>query len=384
MNMHFSYLSLYTQDLSNASRTSKVYPKIREMPTNTASGSSCAINLIQPSTSTDQKKTACQEYKHESKIDPTTGAIQEIVTIESQDASPFEIVLDVKPTSHSALTNPRSSLVSREMIPQDYYYQFYLDGIGIGKTKQSKLELSMPFNVAKIYSHDYSTSQSLQFAKINLVDPDDYEQDPDQVEDRMCQDEKVIKSLGTIRVDISKCNLTYRSKPLAAKSTHAVKTTNQMKFSERSKKACLSTTAGLAEESVSDRSAPTMEWQITQQDPHPFLQFIFKYKPRSILESEGTISPKKEEVKLVVPAIVESDSEPEIINNQSSSSHNNNNKKKKKEIKPQIIKSENNNNKRIKSEDHLEIKKNLHTDKKIKKEDKKPKIIDLTLSDDDD
>ncbi|KAI9626401.1 hypothetical protein H4Q26_017864 [Puccinia striiformis f. sp. tritici PST-130] len=333
------------------------------MPTNTASGSSCAINLIQPSTSTDQKKTACQEYKHESKIDPTTGAIQEIVTIESQDASPFEIVLDVKPTSHSALTNPRSSLVSREMIPQDYYYQFYLDGIGIGKTKQSKLELSMPFNVAKIYSHDYSTSQSLQFAKINLVDPDDYEQDPDQVEDRMCQDEK---------------------QTLAAKSTHAVKTTNQMKFSERSKKACLSTTAGLAEESVSDRSAPTMEWQITQQDPHPFLQFIFKYKPRSILESEGTISPKKEEVKLVVPAIVESDSEPEIINNQSSSSHNNNNKKKKKEIKPQIIKSENNNNKRIKSEDHLEIKKNLHTDKKIKKEDKKPKIIDLTLSDDDD
>ncbi|KNF00302.1 hypothetical protein PSTG_06475 [Puccinia striiformis f. sp. tritici PST-78] len=64
-----------------------------------------------------------------------------------------------------------------------------------------------------------------------------------------------------------------------------------MKFSERSKKACLSTTAGLTEQSIYTNPPPLPMWHAIDQHSKPFLQFIFKYKPRSILETEGTITP---------------------------------------------------------------------------------------------
>ncbi|KAI7966885.1 hypothetical protein MJO29_000162, partial [Puccinia striiformis f. sp. tritici] len=68
-----------------------------------------------------------------------------------------------------------------------------------------------------------------------------------------------------------------------------IKTTNQMKFSVWSKKVFLSTTAGLNEESISPYPRPEKLWGVKKQDPHPFLQFIFNYKPRSVLEDEGTV-----------------------------------------------------------------------------------------------
>ncbi|KAH9466297.1 hypothetical protein MJO28_001090 [Puccinia striiformis f. sp. tritici] len=62
-----------------------------------------------------------------------------------------------------------------------------------------------------------------------------------------------------------------------------------MKFSVWSKKVFLSTTAGLNEESISPYPRPEKLWGVKKQDPHPFLQFIFNYKPRSVLEDEGTV-----------------------------------------------------------------------------------------------
>ncbi|KAH9467243.1 hypothetical protein H4Q26_017732 [Puccinia striiformis f. sp. tritici PST-130] len=52
-----------------------------------------------------------------------TGANQEIVTIESQHASPFEIILNIKPTTYSSLhrsspINPTSK-AKLDLIPED-------------------------------------------------------------------------------------------------------------------------------------------------------------------------------------------------------------------------------------------------------------------------
>ncbi|EHS62460.1 uncharacterized protein PGTG_20585 [Puccinia graminis f. sp. tritici CRL 75-36-700-3] len=63
-----------------------------------------------------------------------------------------------------------------------------------------------------------------------------------------------------------------------------------MGFSERSKKALLATTAGLTPDSTQSTSPPPQStWEVDEEDPHPFLQFIFNYKPRAILEAEGII-----------------------------------------------------------------------------------------------
>ncbi|KAH9473990.1 hypothetical protein MJO28_000176 [Puccinia striiformis f. sp. tritici] len=328
------------------------------MPTNAASGAWCSINLIQLSP-TDQTPTKipCQEYKHETKTDTKTGAIQEIVTIESQDASPFEIVINIQPATYSFMNRPLShsgSEANQLSIQDDYCFEYSLDGICIGHSRHSKTKPKFPYHVTKISSSDGSTYRSLQFAKVNLVDPDDY-QEENQV-DKICNDENVIKSLGTIRVDVFRATLVYQPKPA---NTHSelmdVMTTNQMKFSERSKKACLSTTAGLTEQSNYTSPPPLTKWRTIRQDPEPFLQFIFKYKPRSILETEGTITP----VVVTATTVEKIDSEKEDES------------KKKKKRENGI----NKNNKRIKTED--EDKKIVH------KKDKKPRIVNLTGSDND-
>ncbi|KNF00297.1 hypothetical protein PSTG_06470 [Puccinia striiformis f. sp. tritici PST-78] len=386
------------------------------MPTNKASGAWCTINLIQPSPSDGTStKTACQEYKHETSTDATTGAIQEIVTIESQHASPFEMVINVQPTTYSLINQPSLDPESVE-IPEptlnDYYFEYFLDGISIGHSRQPRLNPTLPRYASKIYSSDYATIRLFQFANVNLVDPDDYQDqsitkneddkicddekvikaqpklnptlpryaskiyssdyatirlfqfanvnlvDPDDYQDqstkneddKICDDEKVIKALGTIRVDVTKVTLAWQPRLKKDRQSSVIATTNQMKFSERSKKACLATTAGLSLQSSSDRSPPVMDWFIKSKDPNPFLQFIFKYKPRSILESEGTIVPVKAE-----EITIDSDTENEV----------------KKNL----------NNKRIKAEEEEEEEKELVNNKRVK-EEHKPKIIDLTNSDD--
>ncbi|EFP79249.1 hypothetical protein PGT21_020721 [Puccinia graminis f. sp. tritici] len=323
------------------------------MPTNAASGSWCTISAITPSTTTgtsgtanqtDATKTACQEYKHETSTDPTTGAIQEIVTIESQNACPFEISLNVKPTTCSSIHSDR-------LIAEDYVFDFYLDGVSIASGQQPKSQPYLPWNISYINQSDYSTIRTLQFAKVNLVDPDE---DGDQI----CNDEKVIKSLGTIQINVTKAQLVcLPRKPVAPiNQADLAQTSNQMKFSERSKKACLATTAGLAQPTANLQPPPTMKWYVQTKDPQPFLQFIFKYKPRAILESEGTI-------------------EPTIVHEEVESSDH----VSDKENQPKREKTKNENNKRIKIEDDDEP-----TKKNGQKKDKKPKIVDLTLSDDDD
>ncbi|KAH9467245.1 hypothetical protein Pst134EB_002267 [Puccinia striiformis f. sp. tritici] len=229
---------------------------------------------------------------------------------------------------------------------EDYVFTYFLDGIRIAVSKQPKTSTKFPHLVTKISSSDRTTYRSLQFAKVNLVDPDDY-QEKNQV-DKICNDENVIKSLGTIRVDVFRATLVYQPRPVKTRCKPIVTTSNQMKFSERSKKACLSTTAGLTEQSIYTNPPPLPMWHAIDQHSKPFLQFIFKYKPRSILETEGTITP-------VITAV-----DVEEIDFKKKKNENGTNK----------------NNRRIKTED--EDKKIVHN-----KKDKKPKIIDLTGPDDD-
>ncbi|KAI7962074.1 hypothetical protein MJO28_000168 [Puccinia striiformis f. sp. tritici] len=327
------------------------------MPINAASAAWCSINLIQRSPSDGTPtKIPCQEYQHETKTDATTGAIQEIVTIESQDVSPFEIVVNIKPTTYSLMNRVLTHAGSLP-IPEDYCFKYFLDGIRVGVSRHPKTSTRFPYLVTKISSSDQSTYRSLQFAKVNLVDPDDY-QEENQV-DKICNDENVIKSLGTIRVDVFRATLVYQPRLAYTPIRHDLTTSNQMKFSERSKKACLSTTAGLTAQLIHTSPRPLPIWHPINQDQKPFLQFIFKYKPRSILESEGTITP-------VITAVEVEKIDPEKEDGS-----------KKKKKKNENIGTSKIDNKRIKTEDE---------DKKIvyNKKDKKPKIIDLTGSHDDD
>ncbi|KAI9626693.1 hypothetical protein H4Q26_017739 [Puccinia striiformis f. sp. tritici PST-130] len=232
---------------------------------------------------------------------PTTGAVQEIVTIESQGASPFEIALNISSYSYAALNPP---IVDPESLPlvlhsksaNDHHPQAarinrsqsasVLDGILVGTGEQDIYGSETKY-ASKVASNDYSTFRSLQFAPVNLVDPDD-EGRAGTSRDKICEDEEVIKSLGTIRIDVTRCILTDQGRREGGNAP-PIETTNQMKFSERSKKAFVSTTAGLNEESISPYPRPEKLWGVEKQDPHPFLQFIFNYKPRSVLEDEGTV-----------------------------------------------------------------------------------------------
>ncbi|EHS62458.1 uncharacterized protein PGTG_20583 [Puccinia graminis f. sp. tritici CRL 75-36-700-3] len=341
------------------------------MPINAATGASCTINLLPPpptttssSSSNDQipEKIPCEEYKHETTTNPTTGAIQETVTIESQQACPFEIFIDIKPTAYSTLT-ANSSSKSAKLKPQDYVIHTILDGISAGYCKRPKSNSDGSVRLSKTYSRDQSSFRSYQFAPITLVDPDDYDprnqiqgsaRDPTET---ICEDEKVIKSLGTIQVDIIRADLVHRRRKPAQNRAAPVPSTNQMLFSERSKKARLLNTAGLSNYSPSNLPPAPMEWHIKKQDPQPFLQFIFKYKPRVILEDEGTIARDPSHAPHINQDIEDDDHDDE----------------QESDRKPFL--------KRLKSEATTD---NNNDDENQDRQTKKPKIIDLTGSDDSD
>jgi len=162
-----------------------------------------------------------------------------------------------------------------------------------------KSKSSRKIRISQVSSRDYSTIRQLQFAPVELVDPDEHVDATDPA-DRICEDENIIKALGTIRIDITKCQLVCRNFTIFKYGEDALRTTNQMKFSERSKKACLSTTAGLAPSTPRTKPPPSSMWYVKNRDPNPFLQFIFTYKPRSILESQNIIP---QTIQLVEPPL---------------------------------------------------------------------------------
>ncbi|EFP74154.1 uncharacterized protein PGTG_00110 [Puccinia graminis f. sp. tritici CRL 75-36-700-3] len=348
------------------------------MPINSASGASCQINLLQPSPSAGSPsiRTPCEEYDHQTTLDPTTGAIQEMVTIQSQQASPFGILIDIKPTAYSSLkqqqqqqqqqhpTNPPQSSTHDHqsvIIPEDYACKIILDGIWVGSYRHPKSASCSKKHITRIVPADGLTFQALQFAKLNLVDPDDYDDDNHQ-----SLDETVIKALGTIQIDVFRCTLVAQPRCITTATTTIVPpvqpptvTTNQMKFSERSKKARISTSAGLAQQAISRAPPSEMRWLDQSIDPFPFLQFIFKYKPRSILESEGILFAQPAPTVEFKP-----DPQDQIRSEQSSSIDNHHDCSRNDEL-------EAHDHKRVKVEDdHGRV------------GDKKPEIIDLTGLDD--
>ncbi|KAI9624945.1 hypothetical protein H4Q26_016512 [Puccinia striiformis f. sp. tritici PST-130] len=206
------------------------------------------------------------------------------------DLSPAHLkstsTLNRQPTQHSIVLLRWSRLEkpTRTLKPDDYYHEFFLDGISIGAGTRPK-----------------TVTDSWNSA----VDPDDH---PDQI----CQDEKVIKSLGTIQINITRCTALVWL-----------------------------LTAGLAPVSTCQQPFPAQLWTPIARDP------------AIPSKTEGLIKPE---------IIIEVDSDKE-------------NECKKEKTKQENI---NGNNKRIKSEEG-DQKKN-----RADLKDKKPKIVDLTLSDDSD
>ncbi|OAV90813.1 hypothetical protein PTTG_28176 [Puccinia triticina 1-1 BBBD Race 1] len=183
-----------------------------------------------------------REYRHESIKDPVTHAFKEIVTIESTNSGRFQINLDIKPTAcclleKTAANQSGRTTARKSLTPHDCVADTLMDGIEISQ---------------------------------------------------ICENEEIIKSLGTIELKIFKCKLVVgkRSKPPPRLS--GTKTTNEMSFSEDSKKARLSSTAGLGEPTVRTPKDRT-EYIVRKKAAHPFLHFIFHYKPRSILVAEEVI-----------------------------------------------------------------------------------------------
>ncbi|PLW35995.1 hypothetical protein PCASD_13783 [Puccinia coronata f. sp. avenae] len=260
------------------------------MPSNAVSGCSCFINLLRAGEDlfTPATRLPCTEYRTETVRNATTGAVQEIATIESQGACRFEIHLTITPDAYSLLSASTSDLRHAIGVHRpDYIYKIILDGLSVGQGSVPRNTLPCTSYASDILSWDSATVRHLQFAPVDLVDPDEHMHAEDPA-DRICEDEKVIKSLGMIRIDFYRCLLASRPRPQQDLSV-PVRTSNQMKFSERSKKAALSNTAGLAPSVPNPRPRTSTIWTVEHCDPNPFLEFVFQYKPRSILERDGII-----------------------------------------------------------------------------------------------
>ncbi|WAQ84889.1 hypothetical protein PtA15_5A462 [Puccinia triticina] len=258
------------------------------MPTNAASGASCTISLIPTTTETGTTTsgTTCKEYRHESIKDPVTHAFKEIVTIESTNSGRFQINLDIKPTAcclleKTAANQSGRTTARKSLTPHDCVADTLMDGIEISR-KYLPQSFTGRHTLSHVRSRHHNVARPYQFAPIKLVDPDDAPQE-------ICENEEIIKSLGTIELKIFKCKLVVgkRSKPPPRLS--GTKTTNVMSFSEDSKKARLSSTAGLGEPTVRTPKDHT-EYIVRKKAAHPFFHFIFHYKPRSILVAEEVIS----------------------------------------------------------------------------------------------
>ncbi|KAA1065237.1 hypothetical protein PGT21_033034 [Puccinia graminis f. sp. tritici] len=273
------------------------------MPTNTVSAARCTIKLITPpstSASTKPTKTACQEYSQQSITDPVTGAFKEIVTIESKQSSRFQISFQVHHTAYDLLerTKPsrssRSTATDRPLKSSDYVVDFFLDGISIGGGYHQHHTQTPRRHTISAFPSSNITARPLQFAPLHLVDPDDYPQDLTGVEspaEQVCQDEEIIRSLGTIEVKITRCELSLKERRSNRKRIRLRPTSNDMMFSESIKKARLSSTAGLGQPTFFERENDRISYRVRCQDPNPFLHFIFKYKPRAVLIAEGILPP---------------------------------------------------------------------------------------------
>ncbi|KAA1135443.1 hypothetical protein PGTUg99_025511 [Puccinia graminis f. sp. tritici] len=273
------------------------------MPTNTVSAARCTIKLITPSSSsasTKPTKTACQEYSQQSITDPITGAFKEIVTIESKQSSRFQISFQVHHTAYDLLerTKPsrssRSTATGKPLKSSDYVVDFFLDGISIGGGYHQHHTQTARRHTISAFPSSNITARPLQFAPLHLVDPDDYPQDLTGVEapaEQVCQDEEIIRSLGTIEVKITRCELSLKERRSNRKRIRLRPTSNDMMFSESIKKARLSSTAGLGQPTFYERENDRISYRVRCQDPNPFLHFIFKYKPRAVLIAEGILPP---------------------------------------------------------------------------------------------
>ncbi|WAR53659.1 hypothetical protein PtB15_3B167 [Puccinia triticina] len=133
--------------------------------------------------------------------------------------------------------------------------KYYLDGIGVGCNTLPRSNPCFPFNVDGIAAGG-GLYWPLQFTPVNLVGPDDYKHS-DNCNNRICKDEQVIKSLGTIRITVTRC-IAVLQRTSHADNFDKTQTTNQMNFSKRSKKARLATTAGLANEKINHEPLPEM------------------------------------------------------------------------------------------------------------------------------
>ncbi|KAH9462693.1 hypothetical protein MJO28_002545 [Puccinia striiformis f. sp. tritici] len=253
------------------------------MPTNAVSGASCTIDLLNPTSPSTPSETwtTCTEYQYETTHDSLTGAPTETVTIESKQSCRFKVTYCIHPTACDLLKkkiNTRQKAQGSLRL-SDYAVQVLLDGVSIVTSNQLRSRKPGPHGVTGICDGK-STYRDLQFAPANLVDPDDSTK-------QICEDESIISSLGTIEVRVFKCRLGRQKKIPAYKTTA---TTNDMSFSENIKKTGLSTTAGLGKSNTKQPSQK-LRYDVTPSDPHPFLQFIFRYKPRPVLIAEGVIPP---------------------------------------------------------------------------------------------
>ncbi|MCA0777082.1 hypothetical protein KUO10_23395, partial [Vibrio vulnificus] len=90
-----------------------------------------------------------------------------------------------------------------KLTPDDYIFETYLDGVYVGSIEQRKYLPDIAY-MSAVSSGDYSTYRTFQFAPVQLVDPDERVENPT---DGVCEDQEVIRSLGTIQIDIRRCNL---------------------------------------------------------------------------------------------------------------------------------------------------------------------------------
>ncbi|KAI8454149.1 hypothetical protein BY996DRAFT_8485619, partial [Phakopsora pachyrhizi] len=116
-----------------------------------------------------------------------------------------------------------------------------------------------PTRVSGAYTTDLSASRSFQLGKHLLVDVEDESLDNETLHrlmSELCNNKRVIQSLGTIRIDIHRCRLgkSTKRKPRSSKGQQRadqrgsgeakdIRTSDQMQFSEQLKKVMLSHTA---------------------------------------------------------------------------------------------------------------------------------------------
>ncbi|KAG0149587.1 hypothetical protein CROQUDRAFT_653400 [Cronartium quercuum f. sp. fusiforme G11] len=250
------------------------------MPTHPATKISCHVYPVDRPN--HPVNTHCQEHHVHSASSAASGAIQQIATIESIPDTSFEIRVDIDPMSYSLSHRPESPDVY-----DDFLIFVILDGVKVQRSKRHRSQRG-PTHISGIFTHD-GRSRHFKFAKLQLVDPEDETLAPEarkDLQDTLCSDEKICHSLGTIRVDIVRCELGDK-KPVQPRSMgrnerEVLKTSNQMKFSEHTKKVLLTDTAGLSDAHMPNENSSRGERlfnggkrtmrRIEWQDKHPFIQ----------------------------------------------------------------------------------------------------------------